>query len=193
VSRRLFVLLLILAQSPLPATAFDDRARAHGEYVVECRDADGALRWREEIRNVVTTVGKNLMLDAALAGSAYTVTGPFVGLISGSSFSGVNATDTMSSHPGWLEAGGTNAPTYAAPRPTAPFGAAASGLKVFSSPASFSITGSGTLTGAFIAYGSGASSTIDSTGGVLWSAGTFSTSHTVSSGFTVSVSYTTGL
>lgn len=45
--------------------------------------------------------GKNVMLDNALAGSAYTVTGPFLGLISSSGWSSVAAADVMTSHSGW--------------------------------------------------------------------------------------------
>ena len=83
---------------------------AHGRYEIECCGADGHLKWRDTIDNVVCTVGKNLMLDTAFAGSAYTVVGPYMGLISSTSYTAVAAGDTMASHSGWLEAGGTNAP-----------------------------------------------------------------------------------
>src|SRR5215471_7814220 len=94
-------------------------ADAHGRYEIECIGADGKLKWREIIDNVVQTVGKNLALDTFLAGSAYTVTGPYMGLISSVSFTAVAAGDTMASHAGWLKAGGTNAPTYSGNRKTA--------------------------------------------------------------------------
>lgn len=150
-----------------------ERAAAHGRYEIECIGADGKLKWRETIENVVCTVGKNLALDTFLAGSAYTVTGPFVGLISATSWSAVSASDTMVSHAGWLEAGGTNVPTYTGNRPTAAWAAAASGTKALSSAASFAITGSGTVKGAFLCFGGGAVATKDSTAGTLWSAGAF--------------------
>src|SRR5580765_457193 len=92
--------------------AQSEAADAQGSYVFECRDADGKLKWREAIDNIVCTVGKNLMLDTALAGAAYTVVGPFMGLISSTSYTAVAVGDTMTSHAGWLEAGGANAPTY---------------------------------------------------------------------------------
>ncbi len=150
-----------------------------------------------EIDNVVTTVGKNLALDTFLAGSAYTVTGPYMGLISNVSYTtGPAAGDTMASHGGWTEAGGTNAPTYTAPRKTAVFSAASGGSKALSSNLSFAIT-SGTnviIKGCFLVYGSGASSTIDNTSGVLYSAGTFTGGDkTVSNGDTLTVSYSTSL
>jgi len=66
--------------------------------------------WRDEVaRNLVTTVGKNYLLDNGLAGSSYTAAF-YLGLISSTSYSAVAAGDTMSSHAGWLEAGNANTP-----------------------------------------------------------------------------------
>ena len=79
-----------------------------GVFVAECFGADGQLKWRDEFRNTVVTVGKNLILDQALAGSAYTAA-EFLGLISSASYSSISAADTMASHSGWLEAGSANA------------------------------------------------------------------------------------
>jgi hypothetical protein len=173
---------------------FDERAEAHGRYEIECIGADGQLKWREVIDNVVQTVGKNLALDTFLAGAAYTVTGPYMGLISSTSYSAVAAGDTMASHAGWLEAGGANAPTYSGNRKTAVWSAAASGVKTLSAALSFAITSSGTVKGAFLCYGSGASATKDNTGGTLWSAGTFSTGDkAVVNGDTLNVNYSTSL
>src|SRR4029077_20429287 len=109
-----------------------ESAEAHGRYEIECYDADGKLKWRETIDNVVQTVGKNLAMDSFLAGSAYTVTGPYMGLISSVSYTATAAGDTMASHAGWLEAGGTNAPTYSGNRKTAVWSAAAAGVKALS-------------------------------------------------------------
>lgn len=162
-----------------------------GHYVAECYDKDGNLKWRDEFDNTVVTVGKNFVLDTVLAGSTYTVTGPFMGLISSTSFSAIAAGDTMSSHAGWLEAGNANAPTYTAPRKTAAFSAASSGSKTLSSALSFAITGTGTIKGVFIVLGSGAVSTIDNTSGTLLSAGLFSGGdRAVLNGDTVNVSWT---
>src|SRR5574343_543195 len=66
---------------------------------------DGEVIYAEEFKNTVTTVGKNLALDTLLGGSAYTVTGPFMGLISSVGYSAIAAGDTMASHAGWAEAG----------------------------------------------------------------------------------------
>ena len=40
-----------------------------GYYTVECYDADGNLKWSDDIHNLVVTVGKNDMLDKYFAGS----------------------------------------------------------------------------------------------------------------------------
>lgn len=147
---------------------------AKGKYVVECIGADGRLKWRDTIENVVTTVGKNLALDTFLAGSGYTVVGPFMGLICAVSYTtGPVAGDTMASHGGWTEGGTTNLPTYTAPRKTCAWNGAAAGAKALSAGLSFAITGTGTVKGAFLVYGTGAVSTIDNTAGTLLSAGLF--------------------
>ena len=107
--------------SIIRGSGIGERAEAHGRYEIECIGPDGKLKWRDTIENVVCTVGKNLMLDSALAGSAYTVTGPFMGLISSVSYSAVAARATpMTSHAGWLEAGGTIAPTRVYRQPARP-------------------------------------------------------------------------
>jgi hypothetical protein len=172
-----------------------EKAEVGGYYVAECYDPDGKLKWRDEIKNVVCTVGKNLALDTLFAGSAYTVVGPFMGLISSVSFgAGPMATDTMASHAGWTEAGVTNAPTYTIPRHTCVWGAASGGSKTLSAALTFAVTGTGTIKGSFIVLGTGAVSTIDDTNGILWSAGLFTGGDkVVSSGDTVNVSYTASM
>jgi hypothetical protein len=180
--------------SVIRGSGIGERAEAHGRYVFECIGADGKLKWRDTIENVVATVGKNLMLDTAFAGAAYTVTGPYMGLISSTSWSAVSAGDTMASHAGWLEGGGANAPTYTGNRKTAVWSAATAGGKALSAVLSFLITSTGTAKGAFLVYGSGASATKDNTGGTLWSAGTFSTGDkAVVNGDTLNVNYSTSL
>ena len=168
-----------------------------GYYHVECRDADGNLKWEEEFPNLVVAVGKELMLDTLLKGSSYSVVGPYLGLISGSS-STYSASDTMSSHSGWTEftnytVGGS------AVRGTAVFGSATSSgstpTNVTTSAASaitYTITGAGgTVGGCFLVTGSGASSTQGNTSGTLYSAGSFSTAKITTAGDTVSVTYST--
>lgn len=150
--------------------------------------------YEEEFFNTVMTLGKNLMLDQSLAGAAYTVTGPFLGLISSTSYSAISAADTSASHAGWLEAGNANTPTYTSPRKTMAWSAASGGSKALSSALSYAITGTGTIKGAAAWIGSGAVSTIDSTAGTLLSAGLFTGGdRAVLNGDTVNVSYSMAL
>jgi hypothetical protein len=162
-----------------------------GKYIAECYGPDGELKWQDTIDNVVCTVGKDLMFDSSLAGSAYTVVGPFMGLISSVNYAaGPAASDTMANHPGWTEAGGANAPTYTAPRMTCVWSAASAGSKALSAALTFAITGTGTVKGSFIVTGTGALSTIDDTNGVLWSAGLFTGGDKpVAANDTINISY----
>lgn len=168
-----------------------------GKYHVECRDAEGNLKWEESFPNLVNAVGKELMLDTLLKGTSYTVVGPFLGLIGGATPT-FTAADTMSSHLGWTEftnytVGGS------AIRGTAVFGVAtSSGLtpaNITTSTATaitYTITGGGgTVSGCFLVTGSGASSTQNNTSGVLYSAGAFATAKVTTAGDTVSVTYST--
>ena len=166
-----------------------------GHYYVECRDADGNLKWGEKFPNLVVAVGKQLMLDTLLRTSGtYTTVGPFLGLINNSTT--FAATDTMASK-SWTEL-----TTYtvggSAVRGTAVFAASTSSgstpSNVTTSTATaitYTMTGSATVYGCFLVTGSGAVSTLSSTAGTLYSEGNFGTSKTVTSGDTVSVTYST--
>jgi hypothetical protein len=177
--------------------AKDEGLGMAGVYHVECRDAEGNLKWAEEFPNLVNAVGKQLMLDTLLKGTSYSVTGPFLGLIDGAG-STFAASDTMTSHSGWTEfanytVGGS------AVRGTAVFASATSTgttpSNVTTSAATaitYTITGGGgTVGGCFLVTGSGASSTINNTGGTLYSAGNFATAKVTTAGDTVSVTYST--
>ena len=171
-----------------------ESAQAEGVYTFRCFEYEnGPLLWEQTIDNVVCTVGKNLMLQTSLTGSGYTVVGPYMGLISSVSYTAVSAADTMASHTGWTEAGSTNAPTFAA-RVAPSFGTATAGAISTSSAVSFTMTGAGTLVGAFITYGTGAVTTLMSTAGTLLSAGAFTGGNQpVNSGNVVQVSYSLSL
>jgi hypothetical protein len=166
-----------------------------GYYHVECRDAEGNLKWNEEFPNLVVAVGKQLLLDTLLRTSGtYTTVGPFLGLINNStSFA---AADTMSSKT-WTEL-----TTYtvggSAVRGTAVFAASSSSgttpSNVTTSTATaitFTMTGSATVYGCFLVTGAGAVSTLSSTAGTLYSEGNFATAKVVTSGDTVTVTYST--
>src|SRR6266576_2318243 len=164
-------------------------------YTVECIASDGTIRWTDTVVNTVMTEGKNLALDTILAGSSYTVVGPFMGLISSTSFTAIAAADTaaqINGTNGWKEAGSTNNPTYSGTRKTALYNSASAGSKALSAALSFAITSTGpdVCKGAFIVYGSGAVSTINNTSGRLLSAGLFTGGDkTVSNGDTLNISW----
>jgi hypothetical protein len=173
------------------ARAVGEELRAIGVFTAVCRDKDGNVLWEDTFPNTVVTVGKNAMLDIPLAGAGYTVTGPFMGLISSVGYSAIAAGDTMASHAGWTEAGLANAPTYTAPRKTAAWSVAAGGAKSLSAGLVFAMTGAGTLKGGFLVFNTGAVSTIDDTNGTLFSAGLFTGGdQPVVATNTVTVSYT---
>lgn len=168
-----------------------------GCYHVVCRDAEGNIKWQDEFPNLVNSIGKELMLDTLLSGTAYTTVGPFLGLISGASPTFL-AGDTMASHAGWTEF--INYTVGGSPvRGTASFSAAtstgASPTNVTTKTATaitYTITGGGgTVGGCFLVTGSGASSTQNNTSGTLYSAGAFATAKITTAGDTVSVTYST--
>ncbi|HEX4919314.1 MAG TPA: hypothetical protein VFV92_01065 [Candidatus Bathyarchaeia archaeon] len=165
-----------------------------GAYLFECYNALGEWLWTKVAPNVVTTVGRNFALDTYLSGVAYTVNGPYIGLIASTGFVGVSITDTMALHPGWVEAGVANNPHVSTGRTIPVFGAAAGGVKATSATAPFSITSGGTVKGGFLVLGPGASGTIDTTGGILYSAGLFQGGDVVlNNGEFLNVSYSAGL
>jgi hypothetical protein len=160
-------------------------AEAHGRYVIECRDAEGNLKWADEIDNLVTTVGKNFALDTIMAGAAYTAAW-YIGLISSASYTSVAAGDTAASHAGWTEGQGYSQTA----RPTTAWAAASGGSKALSASATFSINATDTIKGCFLI----SNSTKGGTTGTLYSAGLFSAGDkTVQSGDTLNVSYTASL
>lgn len=173
--------------------SIEAEAHAEGVFTAVLRASNGRVKWQERLNNTVVTVGKNLALDTYLAGSSYTVTGPYMGLISSVSWSAINAADTMSSHSGWTEAGATNAPTYSGTRKTCAWSSASSGSKALSSSLVFTFTGAGTVKGIFVVFGSGAVNTIDNTSGTLYSAGLFAADRVVANGDTLTISYTASL
>lgn len=155
-----------------------------GRYEAWCIGPDGKEKWRDTIDNLVTTVGKNDLLDKYLKGATYTQT--IVMGLKGTGSAVVG--DTQASHAGWLEQGLANAPTYTGNRPAVTMGAASGGSSV-SPVQAFAITSSGTVFGCFI--NNGGSTTKDNTTGVLFSAGDFSGgSKAVTSGDTINVTYT---
>jgi len=163
-----------------------------GVYVATCFDADGNEKWSDTIENLTTDVGRANLMDSYFAnsGGGAIVMG-LGGANGGATFTPAYA-DTQASHAGWFEVGGANAPTYSGTRKTPSFSASTSAnpsVLATSAAVVFSMTGSGTVYGAFINVGG--STAIDNTTGSLFSIGEFTAgAKTVTSGDTINVSYT---
>jgi len=159
-----------------------------GKYVAQCFDVHGNLKWEEEFDNLVTTQGKNHLLDTYLGGSAYTAK-VFLGLISSTGYSAVAAGDTANSHAGWVEFNGYSETTRRPPS----FAAASSGSKATSAAVTFSITSANTVKGTFLVAntGTGLAAAKGGFSGSLYSAGLFTGGDkTVGNGDVVSITYT---
>jgi len=153
-----------------------------GKYVAQCFDVHGNLKWEENFDNLVTTQGKNALLDTYLAGSSYNATW-FLGLISSTGYSAVAAGDTANTHAGWNEFSGYSQGTRVAPT----FSAASSGSKATASAAVFSVSSANTVKGTFLI----SNSTKGGFSGILYSAGLFSGGDkTIANGDVVNVTYT---
>ena len=163
-----------------------------GHYTFTCYDKDGNIKWTDGFDNLTTNVGRANLLDSYFANTGGGAV--VMGLMTNNAVpvSTPDVTDTQSSHTGWYEAGSAHAPSYSGTRKTPSFSSATSANPSVLSTASavvFSMTGSGTVTGAFINIGG--SSAIDNTTGTLFSAGNFTAgSKTVTSGDTINVTYT---
>lgn len=155
-------------------------AQLRALYHVECFDADGNLKWVEDVSNLVTTAGATDLLTQYFKGSAYTAAW-YVGIYKGTGT--LAAGDTMSSHAGW-----TDSTDYSnANRPTLTLGTPSSGsVDNSASPAAFNINASATILGAYVVN----NSTKGGTTGTLYGEAAFGASRAVNSGDTLNVTVT---
>lgn len=166
-----------------------NKAKASGVYKLQCVDADGRVKWEEEMHNLVVNQGLQSMVSVYLDGATQ-ITSWYIGLITGpGSSTTIAAADTLASHAGWTEF--TN---YSGNRKAATFGTATTAdpsvIDNTASPSSFSITGAGgTVAGAFL------TSVATGTSGTLFSASDFQSpgDRVVVSGDTLNVTYTFSL
>jgi hypothetical protein len=166
------------------------QATAGGVFRVECRDSQGALKWVEEIPNLVVNVGLQDMSTKYFTGSSYTAAW-YLGLYGAGATNNPAAGDTSASHAGWTEV--TNYSN--ATRPTCTFGTATTAspsvISNSAAPAAFNINGTVTVGGAFLI----SNSTKGGGTGTLFSAADFEApgDRAVVSGDVVSVTYTVSL
>lgn len=99
---------------------------------------------------MVTDVGRDLLMNVAVALGTSAPAAYYVGLIGSSSFVGLSAGDTMSSHAGWSEETAYSQST----RPTWTDGGVSGGLVTNPAFAEFTLTADKTIKGAFLATNS---------------------------------------
>lgn len=138
-----------------------------------------------QIDNLVVNEGKQDFLNTYFTGGTQILANSwFMGLLDNSGFTGIVATDTAASHGGWVEFTGYSQST----RPLWGQVAPGTGITTITNttPATFDITGTGTLKGGFII----SNSTKGGTSGKLWAAAAFPSPVAVTSGDQVKVTYT---
>ena len=144
-------------------------------YRVVCRDSSGLVKWIEEMPNLVTTAGKNHILDTEFhAGTAITTW--YIGLKAAGT---PVAADTLASHTSWSEETG-----YSGTRKEWTEGASSAGSMTNSSSVDFALSATATLAGAFLA------SSTSGTSGTLFGVADFGASRSVISGDTLQVTLT---
>ena len=142
---------------------------------VTCLDKDGNVKWNEEKKNLITTVGLNHILDTQFHASTQ-VTTWYIGLKGAGTPA---AGDTMASHATWSEIS-----DYSGDRKEWTEGAAASGSMTNASSVDFSVTGTATIAGAFLNTAS------TGTAGTLYGVVDFASARSVISGDTLQVTVT---
>jgi len=165
----------------------EESARAMGRFTFECYDKDGKLKWTAESKNLVVNGGLQYMAGTALDGATARITAWYIGLYGAGASNTPAASDTLASHAGWTEIN-----PYTGNRPAATFAAATTAnpsvVTNSASKASYSITSSATVGGAFLA------SAASGTSGTLFSASDFTGGdRSVVNGDTLQVTYTFSL
>lgn len=171
-------------------SGFGEGAAGGGTFIFEARDKDGNIKWTAEAKNLTTNQGRQDMNAKYFLGSSYTAAW-FIGLVNNTPTPSYAVADTMASHAGWAETtaySGSN-------RATANFGTAttadpsviANTVASGGTVASFSITGTVTIDGAFLT----ATQNNSTNTGVLFSVAAFESpgDRSVVNGDTLNVTY----
>jgi hypothetical protein len=153
-----------------------------GYFVIECRDAEGNLRWEDTAENGVTNNALNDILNVYLRGTSQTANW-YLGLVDNASYTAFAAADTMTSHTGWIENVGYSGTT----RNQWTAAAAASQGVTNTSTVNFSMTATATIRGIFLT----SDNTLSGTAGNLFATAAFTGgTQSVNSGDTLKVTYT---
>ena len=177
----------VVASGLIARPGSEESARAMGKFTFECYDKDGKLKWTAESKNLVVNVGLQYMAGTALDGATARITSWYIGLYGAGASNTPAASDTLASHAGWTEIN-----PYTGNRPAATFAAATTAnpsvVTNSASKASYSITTTATVGGAFLA------SAASGTSGTLFSASDFTGGdRSVVNGDTLQVTYTFSL
>ncbi len=143
-------------------------------FEIVCIGPDGREKWREAVRNLVTTAGKTDIVDKYLKGSSYTAA--WYGILAGSGTKA--AGDTLASHAGWSEV-----TAYSGSRPAITWGSTSAGSNT-SSTISYSMNGSYTVAGI------GCCTVASGTSGTLYNVGDFAIARSGGSGDTLNFTVT---
>lgn len=184
----------VIGASVTRGSSQSDQMEVIGRYRAECLDAQGNVKWVEEFDNLVTTQGKNHLLDHGLNGPASAVT-TRMSFINNTPTPAIVIGDNYQTHAGFTEIGTGVIAARGSPNFTV---AASAGAKATSGAVSASIAGTGVVAGVAINLAVGTATNLgtvaDVTAGyILYSAGTFATAKSVSNGDTLNVTYTTTL
>lgn len=167
-----------------PCPGFERRARiiAHIPWFQKFlqRFVPRYVVWEDDSTNLVTTAGKNKVLDAALKGGL-TTPAWYIGLVDNASWgAGYAAGDILSSHAGWIEAA-----QYTGNRKAwTPGTISAGSVDNVGSTAVFAMNNTVTVRGCFMCDAA------SGTSGTLLGEGDFSSSRALISGDTLSVTAT---
>lgn len=165
------------------------KPKATGKYFIECHDKDGNFKWREEIKNAVTTEGLTKLLNIGFGSVAHPkIASWFVGLIDNSPAPTLAAGDTHASHAGWAESTVYSNSTRVQ-WVTADLTVGQTTI-TNAAPAAFNINGGATIYGVFLA----ATSTKGSTAaGTLYSTAAFGSTQAVANGDVLNITYSASL
>lgn len=156
-----------------------NKIRFFGRFFAECLHPDGRVAWRRWIPNAIVDAGLTDILSVYFAGGSQKPLW-YLALIDQTAFTGVDGTDTMSSHAGWQESTAYNETTRASWVPSV-----AGGFAGNASSQVFTFSRPTTLAGFFVA----SNSTKGGTTGSLWSSAIFPLGVAFAAGQTLRLSY----
>jgi hypothetical protein len=157
-----------------------DLFNPRGRYIVE-HFRNGRKIGQYEMPNGITNVGKNHILGVEFHADTQITTWYF-GLIDLDSFTALAAGDTAASHTGWVEFTDYSEANRQTWVPGAPSGQAITN----GTPATFTISATGTVKGIFVI----SNNTISGTTGTLWATALFSADVPVSAADELKITYT---